>query len=1585
MESDTTSSSGLDQLLEEARRRLVETGTRNRLVHVNRGARRSNSLEIVNERSADVFELLRVSGKRMRFSAQGVDDPDEQGDGALSPAAGEEGFDEARYRDLYLETPLGPEALHRRLLRLFTDARTSEEEHGFNILYLAMGFLKWFESPSSRTPREAPLVLLPVSLVRNERRATFDLVARDDDIVTNLPLQERLRGDFGIDLPAIEDLQDGDEWRPGPYLDRIADLVAERRGWEVDRDGMQLGFFSFAKLLMLRDLDPQNWSGASLQDNALLRGLLAEGFEREPPLFGAEERLDARLDPAKMVQVVDADASQTKVIEEVRAGRNLVVQGPPGTGKSQTIANIIAGAVHDEKRVLFVAEKMAALTVVHDRLNKLGLGDLCLELHSRKSNKKALLEELDRALRTAQSPSQPERTAAHLKESRDRLNEIAGLLHEPVPGFSFTPFSVISEISGFVGRDTPPPSLRTGGLEHLDDAARLEVAESVRAFASLIQDAGRRPDHPFARTRALDLQPTDLRRLDVELGEALAALDAHAELRERVAQRTGMPAPASVGEAKALAELLATIAKRPEAATEGAEALIAHAGTARLTEALAAGRAWRTARDEAAAHFSDAAWQAPAADLRARLAPGATSFWARIFGKYRAASAELAGLMQTPLPRKPAERLARIDQLLDVQAKRRTLDADEVWLKEVLGGAWRGERTGFAALEDVASWLSDLRQAGAELDAGFVATAAAIVEDAQALSEELSARTRALETSLAAVVERLDYAPPGGAAVADVPLNEWHGRLSAMKAAGDRYAEWGRFQMLAGQLEAAGLSSLLDALDDGTLPPERAVDEFLYASAEARWAAARAARPALDDLRHVDRDALVDRFRSLDTAQMEETRRLLRALHAERLPQGALGEMALLRGEIAKKRRHIPIRKLMQGAGGVIQRIKPVFMMSPISIAQFLPPDALDFDLLVIDEASQVRPEEALGAVARCRQIVVVGDQKQLPPTSFFDRVASDEDGEDEVDAALDIVRATEMESILSLCEARGMNDGMLEWHYRSRDPSLIRVNNAEFYEDRLILPPSPVQDDPDYGLALTPVQGVYSSKSRGDGRAGTNRIEAEAVVRRLAEHARARPDLSIGLVAFSKAQSDMLTEVVERMRREDADLEALLRETKPENVFVKNIENVQGDERDVILISVGYGPHEPGGRLASMNFGPVNSDGGERRLNVLFSRARVRCEVFCSFDPGEIDLSRTSKRGPAVLKRFLEYAKSGQLHLPEPTGGGADSPFEEDVAAVIRGLGFTCDPQVGSAGFRIDLGVRHPDRPGQYILAVECDGATYHGALWARERDRLRQDVLEGMGWRFHRIWSTDWFYRRGEEIERLRAALEAARTAEAAHYTGSNVETPSADPEPTPTPEVPPDPAVPDPDPPAAPAYERATVRAADGSTPPHEVPPSRLARLLSRIVEEEGPLHVEEAARRVASAHGLQRAGRRVQEATERAAEVGRRQALFVADGAFLLTEAQRASPPVRDRSGETAPTTRADYLPQIEIQAAARTILAESGRVPRDELITAVARRLGFSRTGQDLRARIAASLPDDAASTPETGDQAASSGAAHRTD
>jgi hypothetical protein len=1565
MESDRESAqsgsarSSIQKLFDDTRRRLVETGTRNRLVHVNRANTRGNVVNIVNERSDDVWTIL-SSGKAMRFRALGHD-VHRSGEASEIILANEADKDveSDRYLDNQLETRLGPDGLAKKLLKIAREAKTAEEEQGVNILYLALGFVTWFEDQTSTVAREAPLVLLPVELVRNARTSTYDVRLRDEDLITNLPLQQRLAEDFGIKLPTIEV---SETWAPSDYFDEVDEIIADRARWKIDRDAMQLGFFSFSKLLMYLDLALEAWPDAALEAHELTRGLLYEGFDAEPPLFGPDDRLDDVLPPDKMFHVVDADSSQARVIEEVRAGRNLVVQGPPGTGKSQTITNIIAAAAKEGKTVLFVAEKMAALSVVHDRLVKVGLRDVCLELHSKSANKKIVLAEVARTLAAGQAVPAVPQAPVVLTETRDRLNQIAAALHAPIGTTGETPFSVLARQARYIGMDAPTPTLEAEVLATMTRAQERTLSNDLLEFGGLLQLAGNARSHPFFGTGALDLQPVELARLKGDLAATVEEARALRNALDGPLIKMGLMLARSLSVAPAVSEALHHLEGLPEGEESLARTLFGVSDPARLSEALETALDWRALRDAEAAEFTEPAFDADLSSLRAPLVAGIASFFARWGSAYRSASRHLGGMLRNPLPKAAADRLNLVDRLLEVKHLRARWGDDASFMSAVFGEVWRDERTDFARISRVAAWVAKARSSPLSIDDDRAVTLGA---DAQALRGMLDGLNRqmplardAIDRAVAAV--QLDPTVfDGGADGAD--LIDIIARLSSMADSIDRYAEWARLRRLEGQLAAGGIAALAGRVAGGGLDGSAAVIELKFARAERLWREALSCSPVLKEIGTIDRHALAAEFAGLERVRLKENVTTILAGHLGQVPQGAQGEMKIVRGEIGKKRAHIALRRLFEQAPTALQRIKPVLLMSPISVAQYLTPGMLSFDLLVIDEASQVRPEDALGAIARARQIVVVGDQKQLPPSSFFDRLVADdgEDVEELEDGDENLLGGAaalgSLESILSLCEARGLSSRMLQWHYRSRDPSLILVSNREFYDNKLILPPSPLQEDPNYGLTFTKVDGVYDKGGKRD-----NRKEGEAIVQRVAGHARAHPDLSLGIVTFSSAQKNTITELLELARRGDTALDSFLREGQSEDLFVKNIENVQGDERDVILVSVGYGPTIAGGRLTSMTFGPVNGEGGERRLNVLFTRARLRCEVFASFDPGDIDASRVSREGPRILRRFLEFAKSGNIDDAAMTGEEADTPFEEDVADVIRSLGFLADPQVGSAGFRIDIGVRHPDKPGTYLLAVECDGAAYHSALWARERDRLRQDVLEHLGWRFHRIWSTDWFYNRRTEIERLRAVLRDARDDKiGVRIAGAN--TARAVPEidvAGPGAEVF---VIPRTIERTMPAYVRAHFPVSS-HLEPHEVPMATLGPLALRIVEVEGPICVDEVARRIAACFGREKAGRRILAAT-RHALVGQRRLNpdLRGEDEFWFTAAQQASPPVRDRSAEYGATVKADAISMLEIRAALAVARGDNAGGADADLVRSAARLLGFRRVGSDLQARLTEGL------------------------
>jgi very-short-patch-repair endonuclease len=456
-------------------------------------------------------------------------------------------------------------------------------------------------------------------------------------------------------------------------------------------------------------------------------------------------------------------------------------------------------------------------------------------------------------------------------------------------------------------------------------------------------------------------------------------------------------------------------------------------------------------------------------------------------------------------------------------------------------------------------------------------------------------------------------------------------------------------------------------------------------------------------------------------------------------------EKSLLEHQINLQRRHIPIRQLVRRAGRALQAYKPCFMMSPLSVAQYLAPGYLTFDLVVMDEASQLRPEDALGGIIRGKQLVVVGDPKQLPPTSFFNKLSGDEESED-------AFAIEDAESILDIC-ITSFDTRRLRWHYRSEHESLIAFSNQRFYDEDLLIFPSPHHDTEGYG-----VRGHYVEGATYKQRKSENLLEAEAVVLAIIKHFKEHPTLSLGVATFNKAQSELISDRLEAYGKKDSAIERQIAKYASTNepFFIKNLENVQGDERDVIFVSTTYGPDAESG-IVAQRFGPINMDVGWRRLNVIMTRAKKRLDVFTSLKSSNIIADENSKRGVRALKDYLEFLETG--YLPERgkiTGKEPDSDFEIDVARELNELGFETVAQVGVAGFFIDLAIVNPRRPGEFLIGIECDGASYHSAKSTRDRDRLRQEVLESKGWTIHRIWSTDWFVNREKEIERLHAHIK-------------------------------------------------------------------------------------------------------------------------------------------------------------------------------------------------------------------------------------
>lgn len=1818
----------LAEKLERARVELLDLSARNRLLSMPRGARGGRSIEIIDEKAGEIFRLLVREGKTFTFvagrAAETKGQAPESADGTSAEAASDkvpvesdeieelaqpddDSMDERgvlrRHADTRLQTRLTSKGLQKRLLELYLDARTLEEEQGVNVLFLAIGALKWVDPNNAENVRYAPLLLIPVQLDRGNAGERFNLKVRQEDFASNLSLEAYLDRVHALRMPAFEA---SDAFDPLDYIEQVRNSVETKETWEVFPDHMLVGFFSFAKFLMYRDLDQAVWpKDAMIGDHPLVRSLLADGFAGGEGLAHEDANIDALIPPSEMLHILDCDSSQALAIHEVRRGKNLVIQGPPGTGKSQTIANIIAAAVKDGKSVLFVAEKMAALDVVKRRLDDKGVGDACLELHSNKANKRAVLDELRRTWELgAPKVTDPGSLFARLTEARDSLNAHARNLHAIDSTSGLSPFQVIGHLVRLREQGERPNDIQLENPEQWGKDGFIARQDLLADLASRVIEIGRPADHAWVGVGLAAISPMDAERLvarvqqlldrvlaaqqqfataaellelepplrlsDVppmvellqriavapklsaqamghdawqnpesilhllELGQRYAAqrealtgriverawdadvgdtLQALTELPETfsaeqfqrlarvseelprllaeaaaLARQLGREPGSSFGDFQTLTRIGERVASAPPASPETFASDLWNGGVERAGEVAQAVADFEVAKTTISAQLTEMAWSLSLAPARATLASRGTSVFRFLSSEWRAANRLVGSILATPNQPLPVV-LGLLDALTKGQDAKKLIEAEDAFGRSAFGDDWRGTRSQSAPLLALVEWMRSLKGLGAE--PRLIASRSPEKAEVAARAKQLSAVCLQVERGLkeawddlgvarnpvfgdVAAVERADlslllqlavrYTRAHSAADALISAGiasageartvlaalaagqrdrqvvregfalgrsafdgEWQAEQSnwtALQSAADwigqnpdiralagrvgerellvprakvlaasqaliqttlkgladelqldleasiggtildarievlvwrlrRWSEeheqlfrWVNYRDRSARARAQGCSDLVARLDDGRLAPDALAPAFEMAYFEATYARMVRLEPDLARFDGATHGRLVQEFAALDRQRIVAASAEVVRAHYQNVPPrdgGALGPLGVLRGEIQKKKGHISLRKLVERAGPALRALKPVFMMSPLSVAQFLVPGAMEFDLLVMDEASQIQPVDALGAIARSRQVVVVGDPKQLPPTAFFAKMTSSNDDEDDDGATA----VADIESILGLFTARGLPTRMLRWHYRSRHQSLIAVSNRQFYENKLYIVPSPYTAQGGRGLRFHHIhEGLFDA-----GNKRNNLIEAKSVAQAIIAHARTYPKLSLGVAAFSAAQRRAIIDELELLRRGlPSEVEEFFKAHRSEPFFVKNLENVQGDERDVIFISVGYGRSVPNGRVP-MRFGPLGTAGGERRLNVLISRAKQRCDVFASMTDEDIDPAYALERaGVNAFRIFLQYARTGRLSVAEVTGRDHDSVFEAQVANALRTRGYEVQAQVGLAGFFIDLAVLDAERPGRFLLGIECDGVAYHSARSARDRDRLRQSILEEHGWSIHRIWSTDWFQRPAEQLDLLIRRIEALKAEfdelreDVALTEQLDAEAPYVERE-----------AVTDEEDAAGFAlYEEvALVRPRHLIGELHEAPQGALTELVVQVVEVEGPVHRDHVITRMREAWGLKRAGGRIEDVVARSIDIAITMGRIARSGEFL--SAPNRMPVPRDRSGVNAiALRRADMLPPAEIEVATLQLIERSFGATRDQVIQAVSRGFGIRNTSSQVR-------------------------------
>ena len=1220
-------------------------------------------------------------------------------------------------------------------------AREFMEETGVNVAYMAFGFIHWKESDSSNYVFRAPLLLVPIQLEQASAVDPYFIKSSEDDIIVNPTFSYKMDAEHGVKLPEYSD--EG----LTAYLEKVKHLVAKLQ-WTVTSE-CKIGIFSFLKINMYRDLKDNT---QAILANQNVRQLLGEPIDTEE--MSGDADMDAGVsDPLiELHSVVDADSSQIEAIEMAKSGKSFVLQGPPGTGKSQTITNIIAECLSDGKKVLFVSEKLAALNVVYDKLKQAGLDEFCLQLHSHKANKKDVIADICHTLRAGKSTvsSKADTEIAIKGKAQHQLDEYAAELHKLRPIIEKSLYQLYESYAAF--RSTPDvefpiPYLSSKGAVYLTETVSL-LEQYEEYIPSIGYDYRKNPWYGYIHQ---DTSYQSKNEVKSDLSSISEFLQVLIPLQQEISEKYEIQCN-SIEDARiwncffgfAASSRLITPSLLDKEHFNTVNTALRKLQT-QSADILAV-------RATLADVFDDDVYKLDGAAYYKKLTRQFNGVFSRLFNaEYKQLMSDLRLCRKDGKKLSYDEAVVFAEKIATYQQKYSEFTEAEAPVKDFLGEAYHGVETEWDYVAEQMSALETIFAGditfGKLVDFDdFAPERGTFAEYHQKLNEAFSACSADTLNRTAGYFDK---------AILNLRMAPGHQVLAKIKDCMndlDKLDNWCHFRSLLSRLEDQQVVPYVNAAIAQNIEAKYISDafqkQFYY-----QWIdSILAGNSVLSSFNRISQDKAIRTFDEKDTEQFEINKAKIRAELSSMRPSldmiASGSALAILLREGEKKRKQKSIRSLLSETGELVQKIKPCFLMSPLSVSTFLAPDSVHFDVVVFDEASQIFPQDAIGAIYRANQLIVVGDSKQMPPSNFFNATIEAEDNDEETGDV------TDFESILDLCST-SMQQLRLRWHYRSRYEQLITFSNKNFYDSDLVTFPSSKANAPGIGVDYYHVDGIFDRKAH------TNRKEAEFIVDLIYQNIEKYPNRSLGVVAFSVAQQDLIDKLLSKRRQSTPEKEYFFKNNGNEPFFIKNLETVQGDERDTIIFSVAYGI-DAQGRLLH-NFGPLNRVGGERRLNVAVTRAKCNVQLVSSMHYTDIDLKHTSAEGAKLLREYLDYAEHGNIALERTISVSPfeqfDSDFELEVCDFLRSRGFSVDTQVGCSGFRIDLGLKMPDS-SDYVLAIECDGATYHSSKNARDRDRLRQEILERMGWKFYRIWSTDWFRNKPvEQVNLLNAAADAVK----------------------------------------------------------------------------------------------------------------------------------------------------------------------------------------------------------------------------------
>ncbi len=1345
--------------------KLIDLSKHNRLLNF-KGAKNA-SVKIIDEIPAEIFNILVIKSKQMKFLHINVNDDNTPEEQKLSKEELNQGIEfkssefkkyekkllAKKHTDNYLQTNLSENDLLRTLRKINTTAKTNMDDLGYNTLFLTLGSVIWYESDNSDLKYESPLILLPIRLVRVNMNDSFKIEYNDDDIIMNPALVLHLKKHFHIDLQDLttQEIDDANILR---IFETVQERISIKKRWKL-LNSLYIGLFSFAKFVMYKDLEEHS---GYIKKSSLVKSICGYGKEQEKEIEEAcpIKELDYTFLPKDNFSILDADSSQQQAIAFVKKNNNLVIQGPPGTGKSQTIANIIAELLSQGKRVLFVSQKIAALNVVRSRLEKNGLAPYCLEMHSNKTNKREILRNLADSLSEPAVSKHTGTSLNILQEKRIELNEYAKAVHECIGSLQKSVFEAIGIVCN--NSDIIDLEYIFDNFDKWDESALNYKKSIFTNLKNIIKILGNPKQYSWygSHLKNLDSDYQNKIAIKSKLKTIANLLNELKISSEKLCKIIYIKEPAVFKDIENIINVAEIILDIPQGFFKKAvlddENLIKNIN--KICECI---KQFNLYNNKLKDNYSlgmlneDLDFQIELFDNFSKKIISRISFEYLKRKKYIKKffiNGYKASAMQIYYDLKDLKELKFwLNEINNSNDKAESI-FNELWNKEQsIETSISQSSKSIIKLKELLNqnvFIEDVVKNFKEQGLNYV------------LIKDLLEKTKYSLGNIKTVFDELTDIIKFNVIEAfendfkNINIETFFNKINSMYDNIDDLTIWNRYLDTLDNIEKENLQGFYKKFINSNLD-FMSIDRAFEVQFYRVWlnCFAYVKSNILREFNTAQHNNLIKQFKDLDIALINSAKlRLCEILHTNMVngKKNFVKELANLKHESKLQRFRKSLRQIINTIPNLLLSAKPCLMMSPLTVSQLLDPSLFVFDYIIFDEASQLTTEDCIGSMIRGKRLIVAGDEQQLPPTSFF-KSASETPEEDFSENEKE-----DLESILVECSISNFPKCMLKWHYRSKDEHLIAFSNKHLYRDLYTFPSSVETSD------ITGIKWHYYENTEHDAKKALQ-TEARMVAEAAIEHAKRFPARTLAVATLNKKQQELIEDEINELLKTEKDCMEFFDDKKSEPFFVKNLESIQGDERDVIFISIGIFKNQ-NGVLDTRSFGPITKSGGEKRLNVLITRARYKLEIFSAIRYGDFKDEKLKTEGVKLLKKYLEYAERGEVALFADTktelDDKFDSPFEEAVCKKLRNSGLSVKTQVGCSGYRIDMAVRDENNPGEFLLGIECDGASYHSSATARDRDRLREEVLKNLGWKIYRIWSTDWFKNPQREFDKLLKYIE-------------------------------------------------------------------------------------------------------------------------------------------------------------------------------------------------------------------------------------